>query len=162
MGIRRYDVASFLTIGSPIRISTPGGIVMGVRPSLDGRAGVEEKCRGRLAGVGGVWRAGTRKLGRVATTGEEAEARSRERLGASMVAGGGGEVGRVRGEEVVAARDRQEGVLGAGGCWNGRGAVMLRSPGWLRKMIESRESFGLAGQLGGRSLQVRAWRMGGS
>lgn len=115
MGIRRYDVASFLTTGSPIRISTPGGIVMGVRPSLDGRAGVEEKCRGRLAGVGGVWRAGMRKLGRVATTGEEAEARSRERLGASMVAEGGGGVGRVRGEEVVAARDRQEGGLGAGG-----------------------------------------------
>ena len=60
--------------------------MIGVRPSFEGRAGVVEKFRGRPAGGEDVWRAGTRKLGRVAT-GED-EARSRERLGASMVAVG--------------------------------------------------------------------------
>lgn len=44
-GMRRYVVGSFLTKGSPIESSTPGGIEMGVRPSFEGLAAVEEKGR---------------------------------------------------------------------------------------------------------------------
>jgi len=57
----RYVVASLLTLGSPIRSSTPGGIEIGVLPSLDGRLVVAEKDR--VAAL--AWKAGTRKLGRV-------------------------------------------------------------------------------------------------
>ena len=38
-------VGSRLALGSPISSSTPGGIEMGVRPSLDGLHVVEEKVR---------------------------------------------------------------------------------------------------------------------
>ena len=41
--------------------STPGGIDIGVRPSLEGRFGVLENWRRGAA----VWKAGTRKAGRV-------------------------------------------------------------------------------------------------
>lgn len=54
----RYVVASFLCQGSLTATSTPGGIDMGVRPSLDGLPAEAEKCR-----LVGVCRAGTRKLG---------------------------------------------------------------------------------------------------
>lgn len=76
--------------GSPIVSSTPGGIEIGVRPSLDGRAvdaenGLREVVEGALAS------AGTRKEGSV-TIGDDDEAglaqraATRDLLGASMVA----------------------------------------------------------------------------
>lgn len=61
LGILRYVVASLLTLGSPIRSSTPGGIEIGVLPSFDGRPVVAEKDR--VAAL--AWKAGTRKLGRM-------------------------------------------------------------------------------------------------
>ena len=69
-------------------ISTPGGMLSGVRPSLDGRVVVAEKLR-RAAAAAVCWKAGTRKPGRV-TTVEEAEAeaaasRTLLRLGANIV-----------------------------------------------------------------------------
>lgn len=66
-GILRYVVASLLILGSPIRSSTPGGIEIGVLPSLEGRFVVAEKDR--VEAVAPAWKAGTRKLGSV--TGEE-------------------------------------------------------------------------------------------
>lgn len=66
-------VGSLFAFGSPMSSSTPGGIEMGVRPSLDGLVVVEEKVRR-------VWRAGTRKLGRGAAEGEEATALSKALL----------------------------------------------------------------------------------
>lgn len=44
-GILRYVVGSFFTTGSPMSSSTPGGIEMGVRPSLEFCADVAEKAR---------------------------------------------------------------------------------------------------------------------
>jgi hypothetical protein len=75
-------VGSFFTMGSPIISSTPGGIEMGVRPSLDGRHVVEENVRR-------VWRAGTRNEGSVEDEGAEATAFSKALLlhGANIVAG---------------------------------------------------------------------------
>lgn len=103
---RRYVVISFFTMGSPIVSSTPGGMEMGVRPSLDGRVVVAEKCRvGVAAPVEGVeegvrvWKAGARKDGTVTVEGLAgvAEAstlsRSRIRLGASILVVGAVSIG---------------------------------------------------------------------
>lgn len=65
-GILRYVVASLLTLGSPSMSSTPGGIEIGVLPSLDGRLVVAEKDRDAAL----AWKAGTRKLGRVTAEAE--------------------------------------------------------------------------------------------
>lgn len=89
LGILRYVVGSFLTKGSPMTSSTPGGIEIGVRPSLDGCEAVCEKCA-RLDGVCvcGWKSAGARKLGIVAVIGTVAAAAlactRRPLLGASM------------------------------------------------------------------------------
>ena len=82
-GILRYVVASLLTLGSPIRSSTPGGTEIGVLPSLDGRLADAEK--GLVA-----WRAGTRKLGRMTAEDEDEEddmafSRALTLLGANIV-----------------------------------------------------------------------------
>jgi hypothetical protein len=73
---------SFLIHGSLTLISTPGGIEMGVLPSLEDRCVVVEKSR-REEGAGEVvWKAGTRKPGSVVVEGAEEEAMtlSRARL----------------------------------------------------------------------------------
>lgn len=78
-----YVVGSGLTIGSPIRNSTPGGIEMGSRPSFDGRAADAEKDL-----APGDWNAGMRKDGNnVIEQGSMAFARALVLPGASMVAG---------------------------------------------------------------------------
>lgn len=72
--------------GSPMVSSTPGGIDIGVRPSLDGFDVDAENCRraaGAAAAGAELWKAGTRKEGRVITDeGDSALAL----LGASIVA----------------------------------------------------------------------------
>jgi hypothetical protein len=83
LGILKYVVGSSLTFGGPIKISTPGGMEIGVRPSLDGRIAVAEKDL--LVALDVTWKAGTRKLGRLIT--DEAEiafSTARSRLGASI------------------------------------------------------------------------------
>lgn len=63
LGICLYEVKSLCMYGSPMVSSTPGGIDMGVRPSLDGLDADAENCR-RAAGAGAaLWKAGTRKEG---------------------------------------------------------------------------------------------------
>lgn len=79
-GMTLQFVGSLLTFGSPIISSTPGGIEMGVRPSLDGLHVVEVNVRR-------VWRAGTRNEGTVVAEGEDATAFSKALLlhGANIV-----------------------------------------------------------------------------
>lgn len=73
---------SFLTVRSPNVISTPGGIDIGVRPSLEGLLDVLENWRrGDEA-----WKAGTRKPGSVTALPEIAFSRTLLRPGASIVA----------------------------------------------------------------------------
>ena len=81
IGTLKCVVMSFLTLGSPIVSSTPGGIERGVRPSLDGRVAVAEKVR--LAPALCCWNAGTRKLGNIVE--EEAEATDAARSRAALL-----------------------------------------------------------------------------
>lgn len=87
-GIFRYVVGSCLTLGSPMESSTPGGMEMGVRPSLDCGWFVAEKGRRAVVVVFAfAWKAGTRKLGNktVDDEGFKALLRAGARLGASML-----------------------------------------------------------------------------
>lgn len=75
--------------GSPTVTSTPGGIEIGVRPSLDGRPVDAENCRRPCAGATS---AGTRNEGSVMTVeGEKSMAAALVLLGASMFAREDGE-----------------------------------------------------------------------
>jgi hypothetical protein len=82
VGTCNHFVGSFFVVGCPISSSTPGGMEMGVRPSLDALLVVVAKVRR-------VWKAGTKKLGRVTTDGEEVMTLSSALplLGANMLAG---------------------------------------------------------------------------
>lgn len=93
-------------------ISTPGGMLRGVRPSLDGRVVVAEKLR-RAAAPAVCWKAGTRKPGSVTTEEDEEEAtasRTLLRLGANIVVSVvvvvGGVTGRRRDAEPELAKRR--------------------------------------------------------
>lgn len=93
-GVCLYVVKSCLTHGSPMVSSTPGGIEIGVRPSLDGRAADAENCRRPCAA--GATSAGTRNEGSVMTdAGERMVAAALVlQLGTSMFARGDGEARR--------------------------------------------------------------------
>ncbi len=110
LDVFRYDVTSFLTNRSPMVSSTLGGSESGILPSLEGRCEVAEKARllwtppvgcavvGVVVEV--VWKAGTRKLGRVTVEeGLEATARCRACrpiLGANIAATAGWGTGGAR------------------------------------------------------------------
>lgn len=73
-------MGSFFAVGSPMVISTPGGIDIGVLPSFEDVLGVAENRR-----LGGAWKAGTRNPGRVTVAPEIAFSNTLLRLGASIV-----------------------------------------------------------------------------
>jgi hypothetical protein len=95
----KYVVASFFTFGSPTTTSIPGGIEIGVRPSFEHCAVVAEKGRVPFGGCcvcAAVWKAGTRKPGRVIAGWEAVACRSR--LGRTRRGGRASIVGGARGK----------------------------------------------------------------
>ena len=132
-------------------ISTPGGMLSGVRPSLDGRVVVAEKDRVLC------WKAGTRKPGSV-TTGEEAAevatSRTLLRLGANIVVVGGD--GRRR-------RRRRRSSPSAGEVLGGRDAAGAGDGNWRRRGARSSESlqFGAGRSSGTQSQGQPAGRWDG-
>lgn len=97
-GTLKYVVGSFFAFGSPMVISTPGGIDIGIRPSFEALLVVLENCR-----RGEAWKAGTRKLGSVMAVPEIDFSSTLLRLGASItVVGDPASIGRLnegRGED---------------------------------------------------------------
>lgn len=86
-----YEVLIRTVFKSLIESSTPGGIVMGVRPSFEGRFVVVQNCRGVVCLCLCLCHAGTRNPGRAAPQHDEVDERrtwpiSPPRLGTNLEA----------------------------------------------------------------------------